>query len=285
VFHAVSAFCNAGFALFSNSFEGFTSNVGINCILALLIITGGIGFLILNELSLFFGGKIKSIKKFSVHTRLVIMTSLLLIVIGFLILFIEESFNLHQSAGWATRALYSLFQSITARTAGFNTIPIAQLSMPSILVIMILMFIGASPGSTGGGIKTSSVGLVFAYLKSRLQGREQVSLFYRTISPKNIEKSFMIIIVSIMIVVIGAILLLSIEDGFRMDELLFETISAFATVGLSFGITPQLGSAAKFILIIIMFIGRIGPLTLFVVLSRKESKANFNYPEESIMIG
>ncbi|MCK5220141.1 MAG: hypothetical protein KAR14_01050, partial [Candidatus Aminicenantes bacterium] len=183
------------------------------------------------------------------------------------------------------KLLSSFFQSVSARTAGFNTIDLNILSFSSIFIILLLMFIGASPGSTGGGIKTTSLGLVFAYFRSRFQGKEKVNLFYRTIPQKNYEKAFLMIIISFLLISLSLILILSFEDKFSFSELLFEVVSAFGTVGLSLGITPELSLTSKIVIMVTMFTGRIGPLTLLLAISRKESKAVYDYPEENIMTG
>lgn len=285
IFHSISAFCNAGFSVSTNSFENYTSNYIVNITLIVLIISGGIGFLVLNEVFLFTKRKIKSFSKFSLHSKLVIITSFILIFIGFIVIFTEELLNKNNNLPITSKFLSSLFQSVTSRTAGFNTINLNYLSFASIFIIIILMFIGASPGSTGGGVKTSSIGMILAYFRSRLRGREKIDIFYRNIPSKTIEKAFLIIILSFLLISISFLLLLSFESKFEMRELLFETVSAFGTVGLSMGITPELSSPSKIIIMITMFIGRIGPLTLLIALSKKESKAVYNYPEENIMIG
>ncbi|MCK4942355.1 MAG: TrkH family potassium uptake protein, partial [Candidatus Aminicenantes bacterium] len=155
----------------------------------------------------------------------------------------------------------------------------------SVFILLTLMFIGASPGSTGGGVKTSSLGMVFAYLRSRIRNRENIDLFYRHIPSKTIEKSFMVIFLALSLICLSFVLLLSFEKEFKVIELLFETISAFSTVGLSMGVTAKLSLASKIVIIITMFIGRIGPLTILVALSKRESKGDYQYPEENIMIG
>lgn len=285
LFHSISAFCNAGFSIFSNSFENYISVPGINITLMLLIISGGIGFLVLNDIFRYLKRQIKSFAKFSMHTKIVIMVSTGLIFSGFLVILIEELLNKDNSLPLGAKILSALFQSVTARTAGFNTINLNYLSLASIFIILLLMFIGASPGSTGGGVKTSSLGIVIAYLRSRLRGREKVDLFYRNIPSRTIEKAFMVIILAFLLISISFLLLVSFEDQLKMRELLFETVSAFGTVGLSLGITAQLSLGSKIVIIATMFIGRIGPLTLMIALSKRESKAVFNYPEENIMIG
>jgi trk system potassium uptake protein TrkH len=150
---------------------------------------------------------------------------------------------------------------------------------------MVLMFIGASPGSTGGGVKTSSIGMFFAYLRSQFRGRENVDLFYRNIPSRTVDKAFMVMYLSLVLISISFILLLSFDKQFSMVQVLFEVISAFGTVGLSMGITSSLSLGSKIVIMMTMFIGRIGPLTLLVALSRKESRGVFQYPEENIMIG
>ena len=285
VFHSVSAFCNAGFSIFSSNFEDYTSHYGINITLMLLIIFGGIGFLVLYEVLLFIRRKIKGFSKFSLHSKVVIIASGLLIGVGFIVIFIEELLNKSNNLPIGDKILSSLFQSVTARTAGFNTINLNYFSFASIFILLLLMFIGASPGSTGGGIKTSSISMVIAYFRSRLKGREKIDIFYRNIPAKTIEKAFIVIIMSFLLISLFSMLLLTFETKFKMVELVFETVSAFGTVGLSMGITSQLSLPSKLIVLLTMFIGRIGPLTLLIALSKRESKAVFNYPEENIMIG
>lgn len=285
IFHSISAFCNAGFSTFSNSLENYTNNPGINITFAVLIISGGLGFLVLNEIFFFIKIKNKHFSKISLHSKLVLITSFTLIIVGFLIIFIEELLNKSNNLSYNSKILSALFQSITARTAGFNTINLNLLSYASIFFILILMFIGASPGSTGGGIKTSSAGMVVAYFRSRLKGKDKTDIFYRNIPVKNIEKAFLVIIISLILISISFLLLLSFETKFKLIELLFEVISAFGTVGLSLGITAELSLPSKIIIMITMFIGRIGPLTILIALSKRKSKAVINYPQENIMIG
>ena len=204
---------------------------------------------------------------------------------GFVTLWLEEINHAANPLSTGSRLLSSLFQSVTARTAGFNTIDLNILSPAALFIIIVLMFIGASPGSTGGGVKTTSLGMVAAYLRSRLQGRDHVSLYYRNIPAKNIEKAFMVIILSVGVIGLSFLLLAGLQPELPFQDLLFETVSAFGTVGLSMGISPGLAVSSKIVIMATMLIGRVGPLTLLIALSRNESKAQFQYPEESIMIG
>lgn len=285
IFHSISAFCNAGFSIFNNSFEDYIYHWGINLTLMVLIICGGIGFLVLNEIGLFIRRKIKRFSKFSLHTKLVLISTAVLIFSGFLIILTQEIVNRKNHFFFGVKILSSLFQAVTTRTAGFNTINLNYLSYGSIFIITVLMFIGASPGSTGGGIKTTSASVVFAYFHSRLRGKEKIDIFYRNIPAKTVEKAFIVIIIHFLLIGFFFLLLLTFESEFEMRQLLFETVSAFGTVGLSMGITPELSTLSKLIVSLTMFIGRIGPLTLLIALSKKESRAVFKYPEEHIMIG
>lgn len=285
IFHSISAFCNAGFSIFSNNFENFTTHWGINFTISFLIIAGGIGFLVLNEIGLFFRRKIKGFSRFSLHTKLVLISSGLLILAGFLVILSEEILNKGSHLSFEAKLLSSLFHSVSARTAGFNTVALGSLSFASIFIIILLMFIGASPGSTGGGIKTTSVSVVIAYFRSLLQGKDRIDLYYRNLGSKIIEKAFIVVVISFLLISAFFLVLLTLEPKFGFGELLFETVSAFGTVGLSMGITPELSLISKLVVILTMFIGRIGPLTILVALSRKESRAVLKYPEEKIMIG
>jgi len=285
LFHSISAFCNAGFSIFSNSFENYKAHWGINSVLMVLIILGGLGFLVMNEVSLFVRRKIKRLARFSLHSKLVFVSSGILIFAGFGIIFLEEVLNPNNHQPFTTTILTSLFQSVSARTAGFNTINLNIFSSASIFIMLLLMFIGASPGSTGGGIKTTSAGVVYGYFRSRIQGRERVNLFYRNIPSKTIEKAFMAVIISFLLISFFFIILLTLEPTMNMTDLLFEIVSAFGTVGLSKGITAELSILSKMIVSLTMFIGRVGPLTLLIAISKKESRAVMKYPEDHIMIG
>jgi trk system potassium uptake protein TrkH len=294
-FHSISAFCNAGFSIFSNSFEDYQGDWGINTVLMVLIILGGIGFLVINEVGKFTTYRIKNLKKrktkdqkpfrFSLHTKIVVISSLILIIAGFLVIFLEEFLHDRYDLDIGTQALVSLFQSVSARTAGFNTVNFNILSSASVFVIIILMFIGASPGSTGGGIKTTSVSVVIGYFRAQLRGIDRIDLFYRNIPAKTVEKAFIVILISFLLISFFFTLLLTMEPDKEMGDLLFETVSAFGTVGLSKGITADLSIFSKLVISLTMFIGRIGPLTLLIALAKKESRAIRKYPEENIMIG
>ena len=281
VFHSISAFCNAGFSLFSDSIMHYKGDLIINLTFITLIILGGIGFLVLLEL--FQYGKNRTL---SLHSKLALKISLILILIGFIvILFIESNNPLTLgSLNFSEKIYGSIFQSITARTAGFNTIDIGSMQNATLFLIIILMFIGASPSSTGGGIKTTTFGLLILYTWSSLTGKEGVHLFKRSISSHIIAKAVTVIFLSFTLVITMTILLSYIE-GEDFIKILFEVVSAFGTVGLSTGITSSLSITGKIIIIITMFAGKIGPLGLALSLIQRREPEIIKYPEEKIMVG
>ena len=293
-FHAISAFCNAGFSLYSSSLMKFAPDPIINATIMALIILGGLGFPVLYEL---FTIIIKFIKretiKLSLHCKIVLITTIFLLITGTILFFILEFANpLHHQEGGITLC-EAFFQSVTARTAGFNTIAVARLSNPALFVLIVLMFIGGSPASTAGGIKTTSFFIFLALLKRLFSGRDNVEIFQRTIPKEIVYKVLGIIIGSLFLVIFVNVLLQITEAGFMPHnsvagsflETLFETVSAFGTVGLSTGLTPTLTSAGKCIIMLTMLIGRIGPLTFALALVGQVDKKKFSYPEDSAMVG
>jgi trk system potassium uptake protein TrkH len=286
LFHSVSAFCNAGFSLFSDSFVAYRSDTVVNLTLLSLIVLGGLGFLVLQEIKLVFTSRIKKKKlHLSLHSRLVVTVTLVLIIVSGLLFLILEW---NSSMGGFTlkeKLLSSFFQVITARTAGFNTMDLNSLGFAVISLLIFLMFIGASPGSTGGGIKTSTIGVLTAFLKSKIQARESVNMFRRTLPLDVVTKAFTLVILSISVIFVASFLLFLTQPGATMRTIFFEAFSAFGTVGLSLGITPELTDASKIILTLTMYIGRIGPLTLLYAFSRAKAYGRFEYSEETVMIG
>jgi trk system potassium uptake protein len=280
-FHAVSAFCNAGFSLFNHSLQAYTSHMGINIIFLILIIFGGIGFLVLVELY-----EYPKRKRLSLHSKLVILMTIVLLVLGTIgILFLEnQNPNTIQSYSLRGKLLSSMFQSATARTAGFNTIPIGQMGNAALLLVAILMFIGASPTSTGGGIKTTTFCVAFLWMYYTLKGRKHLYLYQRQISNEVVNKAWVILMLGMSWVMLMTLLLSYFED-FDFIKLFFEVISAFGTVGLSTGITGFLSSAGKVIIILTMFVGRLGPLALALSLIINQQAESIQYPEDHVMVG
>ena len=270
IFHSISAFNNAGFDLIGNfrNLVPFENDILLNLTTSGLIILGGLGFIVINEII-----KKKDFKKISLHSKIVIKMSIALLIIGTLVIYASSDISL----------LASFFTSVSSRTAGFNTVPIDSFNKVSLLFIMILMFIGASPSSTGGGIKTSTF---YSLIKGTYSicSNKRCHSFKREISHETILKSFIVLFVG-MIVVTSCLLCLCIfEPNIDLLDLLFESISAFATVGLSTGITPELSTISKIVIMITMFIGRVGGLTLLSLWTKK-GKKYVSYPTEDILIG
>ncbi|HPJ96173.1 MAG TPA: TrkH family potassium uptake protein [Syntrophales bacterium] len=290
LYHAVSAFNNCGYSLFSNNMMSYQGDWTINVTMMLLIILGGIGFVVHYELYQKIRGRQK---RLSLHSKIVLFTTGALILGGATFFYLFEMNQTIKNMPLSTGILASFFQSITARTSGFNTVDISGLTNATLLLLIILMFIGASPGSTGGGIKTTSFALLMMMIWNRLRGSEQVNLYSRTVPGEILTRTLAIIFTSALFVfVITSVLLLwNNETGLPPTqtrqlfvEYLFETVSAFGTVGLSMNVTPKLNDVQKLAVIIMMFAGRVGPLTLaFSWYSRR--KKGLTYAEESMMVG
>jgi trk system potassium uptake protein TrkH len=286
VFHSVSAFCNAGFDLFGQSLAGYTTNVPVNLVFLSLIIIGGLGFQVTSELmaakrNRSGGGRL------SLHTRVVLKTTGLLIAVGTILVFVFEYAN-PATLGplpLGNKLLAALFQAVTPRTAGFNTISTAGLLPPTLLVVIGLMFIGASPGSTGGGIKTTTFACVFFSIRSALRRREDVESGGRRLPQEVAVKAWIIAAMALGLIFIAAVVLLATEDAPAIS-ILFETFSAFGTVGLSMGLTPDLSLFGRILLPCLMYVGRVGLLTLVVALARKRmGTGDWHLPEERIYVG
>ncbi|MDD4957367.1 MAG: potassium transporter TrkG [Candidatus Omnitrophica bacterium] len=290
IFHSVSAFCNAGFSLFYGySFTGFKADPFINTTMVLLIFFGGIGFIVIMDmLGLLF--RKNRPRMISLHTKLVLTVSLILVVAGAVMLLFFEKDGVMKGLSWGDRVLTSLFQSVTARTAGFNTLDIGRLSVPSLLGLIFLMFVGASPGSTGGGIKTTTFALIVMTVLTGLKDKKKVMAFGRAVPGKIIRESMGIFFLALTWVFVFTVAMVYLgrnnpAGSGSLIRSLFETVSAFGTVGLSTGITGDLDTASKLCIIATMFAGRVGPLTLALAIAFREKKDNFSYPEENVMVG
>ena len=285
LFHSVSAFCNAGFALFSDNLYGFKNSFLINITIPLLIFLGGIGFsTILNCYNVF----TKKEKRLTLTTKLSIKISIFLIIAGTFAMFILEYSNKSTigNLSFVQKLEASFFQSVSTRTAGFNTISILGLKRSTSLLFIILMFIGASPGSTGGGIKTTTLGLIVLGTLATLKNKDAVEYDKRSISWRIYSKAIAILFISLIYTVICVFLLILFERNKNFLDLAFEVYSAFGTVGLSRDLTPSLSDISKFILIVTMFVGRVGPLTITLALSKSNlKKGHYTYPQENILIG
>ena len=281
--HAVSAFCNAGFDLFGEyrSITGYVGDLTVNGVIASLIVVGGIGFPVVADL-----WNCRQTRRFSLHTKVVLTTTVLLIVLGAGFIFVAEYGNAKTLGDLppADKVMASLFQSVTARTAGYNTVDIGLLREGTLLAIIFLMFVGASPSSMGGGVKTSTAAILFISLVGSVTGKRDPLAFGRQIPQQTVYKAFTIVTISVMLISLVT-LTLSFTEAAPIFSLLFEVTSAFGTVGLSTGITPKLSDAGKVLITLTMFAGRVGTLTLLMALALRPRKERLKYPEGKIVIG
>ena len=274
IFHAISAFCNAGFSPFDDSLTGVSSYIKIA--VAALIIAGGLGMYVIYDLVHFR----RQSRVLSINTRLILTATVILIIGGSIGIKFSENFASVEPISW----LDAFFQAVSARTAGFNSVDLSALSQSSITLLIILMLIGAAPGSTAGGMKLTGVSLAAISIVNTFFGNQKVLLFKREIPISNVLKSYTIICTYILLTLIGALTLAGC-CGDVMIASFFEAASAVGTVGLTVGTTEKLTLAGKLTVIALMFIGRIGPFTMFLFLLGREKKSALTYPEERVVIG
>ncbi|MGL6107294.1 TrkH family potassium uptake protein [Romboutsia sp.] len=290
VFHAISAFCNAGFDLMgsvSGPFSSLTSYVNsftVTITISLLIILGGLGFPVILDVI-----KQKKYSKLNLHSKVVLMTTAILIIVGMIFILLVESKNPETlgKLGIGGKLLASLFQSVTTRTAGFNTIDLTIMHQSSIFVMIILMFIGASPASTGGGIKTTTLATLILTVKAFILGKQDIEIYKRRIDPLTIRKSLGIFFMGVAVVVFGTLIISLTDSDFTLVEAGYEVVSAFATVGCTIGGSPNLSSLGKVFIMLFMFMGRVGSLTIFMAIASRGIKKNppIRYPEGKIIVG
>jgi len=292
LFHSVSAFCNAGFSLFTTSFMEDSGSPLLNIVVMVLIVIGGLGFPVIYEFIIRFKER-KSKERFilSLHSKMVLTTTSVLIISGALFIYLLERRSGLAGLSSGGKILASFFQSITARTAGFNTVDIPSLGAATLFIILMMMFIGASPGSCGGGIKTTSFAAFFAIMKSKIKGMDSVSYWKRTLPDETVSRVLAIFILAVLTVVTGLLILLVTQGGPNESikeyflTYMFEAVSAFATVGLSMGVTSSLTISGKFVIIVLMLLGRVGLLTIAYVVTRRKKEISYKYAEERVMIG
>lgn len=300
VFHSVSAFCNAGFSTLSNGLyeQPVRFNYSLHLIIAFLVILGGMGFPIVFNFFTFLKEKTIGLvrklfrlptekmytKILQVNSKLAMSTSAILLFVGFItyLLFEQENTLAHHPTMWG-KIVTSFFGSVTPRTAGFNTVDLTIINMPTVMIYLLLMYIGASPGSTGGGIKTTTASVAFLNLGSIIQGKNRTEVFRTQISEFSINRAFAIIVLSLLILGLG-ILLIAVNDSDKgLLRIAFEVFSAFSTVGLTLGLTGDLSITSKIVLIFIMFIGRVGALTILVAFVHQAKQLYYRYPSEEII--
>jgi trk system potassium uptake protein len=297
VFHAVSGFCNAGFSTLEQGLYSLPESYGLHIIIAFLIITGGIGFpivfnviklmrlkILVFMLRLFKRRRLVYPRIINLNTRIVLITTVILLFTGTIAFFILEYNNTLNGHTLTGKIITAFFGSVTARTAGFNTVDTAALTIPTTLLMIFLMWVGASPGSTGGGIKTSTLAIAVLNIISISRAKTRLEIFNREIPLSSVQRSFAIIFLSILTILISIFLLLVTEKNMPVTDIVFEVVSAFSTVGLSRGITADLNDISKFIVIVTMFFGRVGMLTFLISVFKKAASENYQYPQENIFI-
>lgn len=294
VFHAVSAFCNAGIDLVGeSSFIPYVHNVWVNIVTMLLIILGGIGFVVWWDVLAALGRKRNPdtrkqgfFKDLTLHSKIVLSMTLGLIFIGAFLFLLFEYHNplTIGQFSFGQKLLAALFQSVTTRTAGFAMIPQEALTIPSVIVALILMFIGGSSVGTAGGVKTSTMAVLVMAVMATVRGQEEVSCFRRRVSEKMVRKALSVILISFLVSIAAVIFMLIFEDGDAFD-IIFETYSALGTAGLTRNFTSTVGTAGKLILSMCMFLGRIGPITMVIAFTMKDKQSPGRLPEEKITVG
>jgi trk system potassium uptake protein TrkH len=288
VFTSISAFCNAGFSIFGDSLSSYVGDTYLNAVVSGLIIAGGLGFttiVVLAARRTWRGGPGGAWRRIPLQTRLVVTTSLTLIVLGTVTWFYFEYEDSLAGLSVHDKVVASFFQSVSLRTAGFNTVDIGEISRVTLIISCVLMFIGASPGSTGGGVKTTTVAVLLMSIRASIRSQASIEVGRRSISPVVVNRAVSIVVIALLVLILGLVLLLVTQPELPFDQLLFEVVSALGTVGLSMGATPHLDDVGKIIVIIIMFIGRVGPLTVALAVGRRQAAGRIHYPEGRVVVG
>lgn len=286
IFHAVSAFCNAGFDLFGNSLESYAGDTYLLSVMAVLIIAGSFGFLVWQDLLLF-----PKCRRLSLHTKLALGTGSTIMWLSIIVYFLSEN-NLAQLSGklsYFQRLVNTVFMAITPRTAGLITIPYQHLSIAGIAFTMLLMFIGGTPGSTAGGVKTTTIGLLTIQSLATLRGQRDATFGHRRFTQDNVFRALTLIFVALIILASATLILCAtqpIPKNSGLEYVTFEVLAAFGTTGISLGLTPHLTILGKLIIMFLMFIGRVGLYTvMFSILNADRQQPGYRYPEESVLIG
>jgi trk system potassium uptake protein TrkH len=295
VFHSLSAFCNAGFSLLADNLVSYRGDALVNFVITGLVVVGGLGFLVNMELWDQIRLRLRGSRAplLTLHTRLALAVTAALLVGGAVAFLALEWDNVLHGLPVGERVLVAWFQSVTPRTAGFNTIDYGAVSSDTLFFTVFLMFVGASPGSTGGGIKTTTFGLLLALVVARWRGHGRASVFHRTIPHAVMDRALTLVLLAWALVSLSVALLVATETRGvpsgaaepRFLAFMFEAVSAFGTVGLSTGITASLSAAGKLVLIALMYAGRVGPLTLVLAIGPRKDRGRFRYAEENVMVG
>lgn len=298
LFHSISAFCNAGFSLYGDSLSRWSNNVSVNMVFIFLIVSGGIGFFVMLETTQCLSHKLSWKKRLppvrlSWYSTIVLQTSIILIVGGGIALFVTEYIVQSHATPWPDAVLTSLFQAVSCRTAGFNTVAVGGLTNVTLLLMMGLMFVGAAPGSCAGGIKITTFRVLLGFLRAELQGRSQTVIGKLAASRETVSRALSLFVFS-MVIIAMAIFILSISEIGSIShadsrgmflEIAFEVVSAYGTAGISTGLTPQLSDFGKYVIIVLMFLGRLGPLLFIGAFHTFQRRESFSRPESNLLIG
>jgi trk system potassium uptake protein TrkH len=287
-FHSVSAFCNAGFSTFSDNLMGFASDIGTNVVICLLVISGSLGFMVFRDLFEKyvpqFSNRRRARPRLKIQTIIILFISIILVITGSLAIYVFETNGEFFGSQLKTGILRALFQATVTRSAGFNTCDISQLSSASLFLMLLLMFIGGAPGSTGGGLKITTVAVLWRTMISGFTQKKNVEILKRSIPSDTIQKATTLLLFYLLLLGSFVLILLAIEK-LPLINIIFEVVSAGATVGMSTGITASLSEPGRVLIMILMFVGRLGLLTIGYALVLNQRKADYTYAEERVMIG
>lgn len=290
IFQAISSFCNVGFTLFPDSLVQFQLNPIVNMTTCVLALAGGFGFLAITEVRYMFDFKSRSLRKISLHTRIAIGFTLIIVLTSIAFFTFSEWNNTFSNLNFGEKLETSTFMAFTSRTAGLNSVDVPHLSVGSLFFFIIIMLIGANPGSCGGGIKTTTTAVIFLLGFNRLLGRNKTQVHGRTIPEDTVDKAVRIFVIAIVVIVLATLILLQTEAPSTSNaqgsflKVFFEVVSAYSTCGLSMGLTPDLSIPGKIIVFMVMFVGRMGPLFLVSAVTKKQEDGMW-YAEEDIMVG
>ncbi|WP_327063172.1 TrkH family potassium uptake protein [Jeotgalibacillus soli] len=284
VFASISATTNGGFDITGESLIPYANDYFVQVIIIILIILGAIGFPVLIELKGFLSNK-SGVFRFSLFTKLTTITFGIILLLGTILIFLMEINHRFQGMDWHEAFFYSFFHSTSTRSGGMVTLDVSTFSEPTQLVMSMMMFIGASPSSVGGGIRTTTFAIAVLFLINFARGREQIQVFNREIHLIDVYRSYAVIILAMILTMASIMTMMILEPRHSMIEVIFEVTSAFGTAGMSLGITSELSTASKFILMFLMFIGRVGLISFLFMIGGNNKKAKYHYPKERVIIG
>lgn len=286
VFHAISAFCNGGFDLMGvseaySSLVAFEGDVVVNLVIVTLILVGGIGFIVWDDVM----RNKWHFRKYLLHSKIVIATTLILTIVGTILFLITENRASFAGMSPLEKLLGALFSSVTPRTAGFNTVDTASLSNAGKIITIVMMFIGGSPGSTAGGVKTTSIVVLLFYAGAMVLNREDINLFGRRLTEDVVKKANAVVIINFSLAIIAAVIIMILQPLLNFEDVIFEVLSAIGTVGMTTGVTRNMCAVSRIVLIVLMYCGRLGSLSFALIFAQKRTSASVRQPQEKIIVG